>query len=289
MKLFQLILLLFTIQLIPSDLPAQKLGKLLKDAANDVSNALGDALADEAIERLTDRIVKNLDESIDSLFRDEYESDTSYRSKTYSDFLTDFDRSQDLPSAYDFGFNMNYQSIDDKGEVTKGVYRFNTEDKITGIEFDKSLIVFDHQNELMVTYNLEDKTGYATSDRWLKIGASMITEDMIPDYEIVKTDEYKTILNYRCQKYLGKSSDGEEFISYVTEDFPIDWQSMNPDLFGKAGSSKIHELMSELKGMGLESENKYKDGKTWYWKVTEISESNYSLDNSNFDFGQSKK
>ena len=58
MKLFQLILLLFTIQLIPSDLPAQKLGKLLMDAANDVSNALGDALADEAIEGLTDRIVK---------------------------------------------------------------------------------------------------------------------------------------------------------------------------------------------------------------------------------------
>ncbi len=285
MKYFLIFLFSLLIQTLPTDLSSQKLGKLLKDAANDISTTLGDALADKAIEKLADKIVAKFDNSIDSLFRDEYERDSSYQSKTYSDFLSDYDKSSELPESYDFTLNVVYESVNEKGKKTKGAYRFTSDEKVMGIETENALIVFDGNNNLMVNYNLEDKEGYATSDRFLKLGAALVTDEMVPDYNFEKTGEYKTILGYRCQKIVGSSQEGESISAFIAEDFPVTLATLNNSIFGEQGSTKFNQLMVDFNGMSLESEIIEKDGGRMDTKVTEVSKTTYSLKTSEFNFG----
>lgn len=269
----------------PNDLSGQKLGKLLKETANDISNTLGEALADKALEKLADKIVAKFDKSIDSLFREDYENDSTFQNSTYRDYLSAYDKSGDLPESYEFNLNVMYETIDHNGKKTLGAYRFTSDQKVLGMEFEKSLVVFDGNKNLMVTYNLEDKEGYATSDRFLKLGAALVTDEMVPDYNFEKTGEFKTILGYKCEKIIGSSEEGESISAFIAEDFPMSMASINQNIFGDHGSSKFNQLMADFNGMSLESEIIEKDGNTMNTKVTEVSKSMYSVKTSEFNFG----
>lgn len=262
----------------------QKIKDFLKDATDDISKTLGDALADRVVEKAADYLVKKLDVKLDSMFKEAYESDTTSSSRSYEEFLGSLDQQEDVPDSYNFDLTMDMIMTDGEGEETPTTFLFDNNTKSFGVEMDENIVVFDAENKIMVTYNLKEKTAFAFSDSMMKFAGKMAANEVVPDYTITKTSETKTILGYRCVKYIGTSST-QNFEAFISNDFQLDWTKSFESLYNYMDSRNLQKMQSEMPGMMFESQSTDEDGTIYKNRVTAINKETRALISSDFNFG----
>jgi len=269
---------------------AQLLNNVLKRAQNQIVDDISESLVDKAAEEITMKLLDTFYDKMDSIYYDAYEQDSvKGKYKSYPNFIASMDRSEEVPESYSFDFIFDIETTSDKDKPQYHQMLFNKENNLFGIKMDDQLVVWDNERELMITYDLKDKTAFAMGNV-MKIAGLMISDSMdeeLDDYEIHKTGKTKNILGYHCEEYEGKS-DKHKFASYLTQEIPVNWYEGFGGFLENMHSEGYNQMRTSMDGMVLESDS-YSDGKSTTYRVTSIDETENTLEKSDYYFNKQYK
>jgi len=283
---FGKILVIFALLFTANSMQAQKLGKILRDASRDVRTGVTDALAEKLAEKIVEKVVESFSARLDSVLQEAYAADTTGRDVkvSYYDFLNNMDESEKVMESYSFDLATKQKNIEPNGDITYTTNHYTNDGSVLGILSDEVFIVLDAKNQVMVTYNLEDKSAFAFGESFMRFGSALLPDDLIPNYQLESSSGTKNILGYDCAKYEGETSDSK-YELYVAQNFPISMENA----YGAIGEvfldDRWDDSMKEIKGLVMESIITEENGDVNQSIVTEIDESGYTISKSEYTFG----
>jgi|GEM_PF-981493 len=285
--------------------------QILKELGRSVKRKIGEKIERKVVETLAEEIARRafrpINDVMDDWIRENMKQDSTYAGLSddslaiimrtnYGKILNGLNQAANLPPSYSFDYTMNIV-VSDNGEShpMKWYIQENGDamafQQMTGDE--DQMMLMDIKNDIIVMYNLKDKTGQALPSM-MSMGAAFaaaeIENEAYDPMSRMKKGGTKTVAGYACQEYMYED---EENISnvWISDEVPFDWSSAFGTLVGRV-SPKLAEQNSEwTKGMMLESvtkekgkrKGKFKSVSTWETKS--IDSSTFSIDNSKFQFG----
>ncbi len=265
-RIMNKLLTIITILIFTQTLPAQRLGGILGKAADRLNKQISDEVSDIAAEKLADYVVRKTTPYTDSLYREAYEQDSiEGNSRTYDEFLANMDKSKSIRDVYSFDIQVHFVQTDHKGRKNEGAYYFNSESTIYGMHMPENhtIAVFDLPQDLMISYDTENKTAYGLGNMAF-IGKSVMALGGVdtegPEWEFKATGEKKEIAGYDCIGYFG--TNGKDEVEYfMTNDLPEYTYESMMNLMRHIGMHESFNLMSDADGMPLEYNSVHKKKK----------------------------
>ena len=273
------------------------LKKLTDKAIDRTIQKAEDKLVDKLAEKIANQAVKPIDSFVDSLFIESYERESGEKydpenSAKMNAALSAMFGTVELPEKYEFDFTMEVEVKDFGKKKANKMKMFVCKNRAYfGMEQDqddkKMLIVFDNENNAMVTYDFEKNECMAiplNSTLMSAFGEMAMEEEVAKqNLKIEETSKTKKILGYKSKKYLYKTDDADSEV-YISTEVPFSWD----DSFGTmmtqfAPNFYKNNPEHHVKGMMLEARSKRKeDGKKSEWKAKKIKEEKTTLNNSDF-------
>ena len=144
-----------------------------------------------------------------------------------------------------------------------------------------SLVVFNNKERSMTTIpDVNGVQGIKMKQRKIK----QIAEDAVKDTKVTATDDYKTINNRRCRKYLVEDKEYDSTV-WVAQDIDLDYGSFMNKMFGSKGQKQKGGNFSAVTGVPMESHGVSKNGKEEYRSI--ISDLSIGkIDRSIFDLSK---
>lgn len=282
-----------------SSLSAQGFLKKLTDRAVDrTMQKAEDKLVDELAEKIANQAVKPINRFVDSLFVETYENETgekyeSENSEKMSAALASIFGDVEVPESYSFDYTLEIDVKDYGSKKANEMKLYVSKDKpyfgMEQYEDDKRmLIIFDNENQSMVTYDMAKKESMAipiNSMMMSAVGQMALEQELDKQQlEVTKTDDTKKILGYKSKKFLYETVDVDSEV-YVSDELPFSWKESFGNMMSQFAPN-FYERNPEydINGMVLEAESKRKkDGKKSEWKVTKIKEKAETINNSDFN------
>ena len=269
------------------DAHTQRLKDFIKKTTQEIEDGVTDAVAKAVADKIVEKAVSSFGGTLDTLLDNAFKLDSASRVErgdtiNYFDFINGLNESDKVPEQYTFQLGFETSNTDDKGNVTESIQYYNKDGDYFGILSEGTLMVMDAKNEILTTFNMEEKKGFAMGKTMMRSAGALVGTKMFLDYEIEKTNETKTILGYKCYKYIGSSS-GYNFETFIAPDFPINIHDAYGDIVSMYFNEQVAESYKELKGMSLESKTMI-DGDTYYSVVTKVLDSGISISKSDYDF-----
>lgn len=266
---------------------AQKIKDFIKKTAQEVEAGVTDAVAKAVADKIVEKAIDKFSGRLDTLLESAFKTDSLSRAErgetvNYLDFLSGINESEKVAEEYTFDMGFETITTDDNGKQSMSIQYFRKDGKYFGIHSEGSLIVMDAENEILVTFNLEEKKGFAFGKSMMQAAGSMAYSKLYLDYEVEKTDEYKILLGYKCQKYIGRSA-GYTFETYIASEFPINMHDAYTNVAGLFFNETVSESYKELNGMALESKT-IMDDEIYMSEVIKVLKESYSIKKSDFDF-----
>jgi len=265
---------------------AQRIGKILKDASRDVRSGVTDALAEKLADKIVEKVVESFSARLDSVLNEAYEADTTSRDAkvSYVDFINNMDESEKVSELYQFELATKQKNVDPDGNVTYSTNHYTKDGSVLGIQSEEMFVVLDAANQIMVTYNLEDKSAFAFGQSLMRYGSKLLPDDLIPNYELQTSSGSKNILGYSCDKYIGETTESS-YELYVAKDFPISMDKAYSTIGDVFLDERWDESMDQIKGLVLESILTEENGDVTHGVVTEIDDSGFKISKSDYTFG----
>lgn len=266
---------------------AQKIKDIIKKTAREIESGVTDAVAKAVADKIVEKVVSSYGGKLDTLLDNAFKLDSASRAErgdtiTYSDFISRLDESDKVPDQYEFHLGFETRNTDDDGNVTESIQYFNKDGDYFGIESEGVLMVMDATNEIIASFNLEEKKGFAMGKSMMMTAGALVDDRMFLDFEIEKTSETKQILGYQCHKYVGNSA-AYSFESYISPEFPLNMHDIYAEVVSLYFDQTVAETYKELEGMSMESKT-VMDGETYYSVVTKVLDSGITVSKSEYDF-----
>lgn len=266
---------------------AQKLKDFIKKTTENIEEGISDAVSQVVADKIVEKAVSTMEGKIDTLLNNAFKIDSASRASqgdsiNYFDFLQGMNESGKVPDEYIFHLGVESTITDDKGRVTESIQYFNKDGDYYGMLTEGTLMVFDSGNEILANFNLENKTGFAMGKSMMKSIGSLVSNQMVMDFEIKKTGETKTILGYTCHKYIGGAAD-YDFETYVAPDFPINMHDVYADVVSIYFDDTISDSYKDINGISLESVTTI-DGEVYNTVATKVLESGLTISKADYDF-----
>ena len=303
MKIFQLIVLVL-IFIAPQITYAQLFGKLKKAVQDKVEQRIEDKIVEELSEELANRAMKPINQAFDQFLKSSYENETGEKwdqakfdsvmtasGGAYMDFLEGMNKAANVPDQYTFDVVLEIETQEESKEKNRTEMMFSTSSSVMGFhqDFDDDdiMMVMDPDNDLMVMFNLKEKTAQAMPSMFTltKGLASAYVKDS--DYEVLsfeETGKTKKIAGYNSKEYKGETTDAK-FNTYLSTELPFDWKDMYGGLIESISPKIYNENYRNLNGMMMKSENvDKKTNKKSKWEVKKVSTVSEKINKSDFKF-----
>ena len=303
MKIFQLIVLVL-IFIAPQITHAQLFGKLKKAVQDKVEQRIEDKIVEELSEELANRAMKPINQAFDQFLKSSYENETGEKwdqakfdsvmtasGGAYMDFLEGMNKAANVPDQYTFDVVLEIETQEESKEKNRTEMMFSTSSSVMGFhqDFDDDdiMMVMDPDNDLMVMFNLKEKTAQAMPSMFTltKGLASAYVKDS--DYEVLsfeETGKTKKIAGYNSKEYKGETTDAK-FNTYLSTELPFDWKDMYGGLIESISPKIYNENYRNLNGMMMKSENvDKKTNKKSKWEVKKVSTVSEKINKSDFKF-----
>jgi hypothetical protein len=267
---------------------AQFLKNLMKETTDKVADNMADKLSDRIAEEIAYAIMKPIDRALDSMLRHSYESDSlsgDRKFRDYSSFLEGMNRSEDVPDSYVFDVIIVSEFEDDNKKKSEATFYYSRSGDYLGMGQENNYMVMDSKNDLIVTFNTEDKKAFALPNM-MKLGgviARQEIEDNAKEYTFEKTGKTKKICGYNTYEYIGTSED-DEYKFYMAEDFPVSWVASYSGMMSQMAPSVDMGKWKEIKGMVLKSETKENGKITSKWEAKKINLDGLTIKKSDYTF-----
>lgn len=287
MKNFSVKFLLIIVLLFANNIvQAQKIGDILKKASKDIEHGVSDAVAKILTDKIVEATVKKINTKLDSLFQEAYTADTTgtESSASYEEFLSGMDASDEVADSYKFDLSTKMKVIDPKGKESFSTLFYTKSGDYFGIQSDEMFVLLDATNEIMVTYNFEEKNAFAFGKNLMRYSSKLIPNDLIPNYEIQTAAGTKDILGYKCQKYIGETSDGTYQV-FIAKNFPVSMKNAYDSIGKVFFDQRWHESYNSIDGISLENIYTEKNGDITHSTVVDIDQSGFTLINADYTFG----
>lgn len=277
---------------------------------NRVADRVGDRIADKVAEAIADEIIKktfkpvneSADEALKKSFEDSLgteEVDYNKMGKAYGEFLSGMNGAYEkMPAAYEFDIINDIEVTDGKKITQTKMYFTKTGDHIgyeTEQKSEKSLVVYDVKNDIMVMYTT-DKKGKKKGQvlpSMVKFAASMANdkiEEEMADIKVKKSGGTKSFAGYKCEGYEVITESMTNQV-YIAKDFPINQM----DAYGKflaqftPSASNYDKSLSQGLVMFSESKDK-KSGDYSIYEVKKVSIGTSTIKKADYSFdGYDKK
>jgi hypothetical protein len=290
----------------------QILGGIMNQAKRKLERKIEDKVVEAVSDELARRAFKPIDEAIDSMMRQKYQDsinggrqvDWDKAGKAYAEFLNGMNNAVVLPDKYVFDVSQDVEVVDYSNKTSNLKMHYSKTEPILGIENEnendkdsKQFLVMDLTRDAMIMYTT-DKNGNKSGQvipSVMKLASSMknsVKDENESEYKfsIQKTGKKKKIAGYQTLEYKG-SGNNEDFIMYVSESFPVQWQKNFTSYMSQFAPASYAENSSNIdSGIMLEYENTRKDGKQkTAWSTKKITEKSFDIVKADYNFGQEKK
>ncbi len=296
-KAKKLLILLVILNLGTSAYSQGFLKKLGDKTMNKIQKKAEDKLVDELSEKIANQAVKPINSFMDSLFAESYEESTGEKydpqnSEKMAEALSQFMGSANVPDSYSFNYLVEVELKDFGSKNTNTmIMLINTDKQVFGIEQEdygkKMMMIFDNENEAVVSYNQESMEMFA-----FPLNGSMMTaysnravQKEMDKYElnIEKTGKTRNILGYKSEEYKIWSEKNTS-VTYISNKLPFSWE----DSFGQMMTQFAPNFYKEneeyqMDGMLMEAKTeRLSDGKKSEWKTKKIDKSDILINNSDY-------
>ncbi len=289
-------------------LQGQILGGIMNEAKRKLERKIENKIIEAVSEELARRAFKPIDQAIDSLMREKYQDsinrgkpvDWEKAGESYAAFLAGMNKAVDLPEKYTFDVTQEVEIVDYSNKSNKIRMYYSKSDAIMGIEDleqkdTKQLIVMDISRDAMILFTTDEegkKTGQVIP-LVMKMASSLAGSVKTDsggkefDIKIEKTGKKKKIAGFQSSEYKGSTNE-EEFVMYVSTDFPVNWQKNYTQSMSKFAPPSYAENTSKIEnGIMLEYENSRQDeDKKTTWTTLKVSEKTFDIKKSDYNFGQ---
>lgn len=303
MKIFQL-LILSILFVIPQITNAQLFGKLKKAVQDKVEQRIEDKIVEELSEELANRAMKPINKAFDEFLKSSYENETGEKwdqakfdsvmtasGEAYVDFLEGMNKAANVPEEYVFDVVLDVETQEESKEKNRTEMMFSTTSSVMGFhqnfDDDDIMMVMDPDNDLMVMFNLKEKTAQAMPSMFTltKGLAAVYIEDT--DYQVLsfeETGKTKKIAGYNSKEFKGETTDAK-FSTYLSTELPFDWKDMYGGLIESIAPKIYNENYRKLEGMMMKSENIDKEtNKKSKWEVKKVSTVKEKITKGDFQF-----
>ena len=287
-------------------LQGQILGGIMNEAKRKLERKIENKIIEAVSEELARRAFKPIDQAIDSLMREKYQDsinggkpvDWEKAGESYAAFLAGMNKAVDLPEKYTFDVTQEVEIVDYSNKSNKIRMYYSKSDAIMGIEDleqkdTKQLIVMDISRDAMIIYTTDkkgEKTGQVVPSV-MKMASSLagsVKQDTVgkdQDMKIEKTGKKKKIAGFQSNEYKGSTKE-EDFVMFVSSDFPVNWQSNYTAYMSKFAPASYAENSSKIEnGIMLQYENRRKDeDKVTTWSTVKVNEKSFDIKKSDYNF-----
>lgn len=303
MKTIQLLILSFLF-LAPQITHAQLLGKLKRAVQDKVEQRIEDKIVEELSEELANRAMKPINKAFDEFLKSSYENETGEKfdqakfdsvmtaaGGAYMDFLEGMNKAANVPEEYVFDVVLDVETQEESKEKNRTEMMFSTTSSVMGFhqnfDDDDIMMVMDPDNDLMVMFNLKEKTAQAMPSMFslTKGLAAVYVEDS--DYKVIsfeETGKTKKIAGYNSKEWKGETTDAK-FSTYLSTELPFDWKDMYGGLIESIAPKIYNENYKNINGMMMKSENVDKEtNKKSKWEVKKVSTASEKIKKGDFKF-----
>ena len=290
----------------------QLFNSILKEAQRKIEQRVADKIVDAVSDEIAKRAFRPIETSMDSMMRKSYQDsvnqgkdvDWKKAGKSYAEFLQGMNEAVDLPPSYTFDIRQDIEMTEYDGKKVNMVMFYSQKQPFYGIETrdkdnESSLIVMDLEKDAMVMYSTSKKgkkqtQTFANVSRFSKSMASAVTENQnaTRDFNMQKTGKTKKVAGYTCEEFRVVSPK-MEMLMYVTKDVPILWNERSSVYMGQFAPADYAFANQYQKNGGamLEYTATQTEGKkeTSTWTTTSIKKEAYSINNSEYTFGDKDK
>jgi hypothetical protein len=285
---------------------SQILGGIMNEAKRKLERKIENKIIEAVSEELARRAFKPIDEAIDSMMRQKYQDsinggkqvDWEKAGQSYAEFLAGMNKAVELPEKYTFDVTQDVEIVDYSNKTNYLRMHYSKNDAVFGIEDleekdSKQFIVMDISRDAMIMFTT-DKKGKKTGQvipSVMKLASGMaasVSKDVQGnelDIKIEKTGKKKKIAGFQSFEYKG-STKVEDFVMYVSADFPVNWQSNYTAYMSKFAPASYAENSSKIEnGIMLQYENKRKDeDKVTTWTTVKVIEKSFDIKKVDYNF-----
>lgn len=293
------IIITITLILTVSSMQAQGFLKKLGDRTMDkITQKAEDKLVDELSEKLANQAVKPINSVMDSLFAESYEQSTGEKydpanSEKMAEALSGFLGSAEVPEKYEFSYVIEVETRDFGSKKSEKMKMFVTKEAaIFGMEQkegdDAMLMIFDNENDAIVSYDLQEKQMMAfpmNSSFMSAFANAAIEEEMeAQNLKVEKLNKSKTILGYKAEAFR-YTTDESEADAYISDEVPFSWDDSFGTMLQQFATHFYQENEEyQLDGMLLEAyTTRLDDKKKSEWKTKKIDEKKTIINNADYE------
>jgi len=285
--------------------------QILKDLGRSVKRKLSQKIERKVVETLAEEIANRafrpINDVMDDWIRENMKQDSAYAGVSddslailmrtnYGKILGSLNQAANLPPSYSFDHTMDIVVTDDGKSHPMKWYIMENGDAMAFEQLDgneSQLMLMDIKNDIIVMYNLKDRTGQALPGM-MSLGTAFAAAEMEKEnydpMSAIKKGGSKTVAGYKCDEYMFEDDEYQSEI-WVSNEVPFDWKGAFGTLVSRV-SPKLAEQNNQLmKGMMLESTTKEKGKKRGKfksvstWMTKSIDSSTFSIDNAKYQFG----